>query len=299
MISPAKHQHILRLLASSLPADDRPIVLGDLQEEGAGLISSVAAILGYAVRKELVSWAHWESWLVLMAVAAPLGVMLGSASLGIADGSAISVWYFASNWDFSLLQQASFWTLLIENLPSLAWSVMALLCWGWCCGALMGAVSPKTIRSTSLMICLFFAAQWTGWRPPTIDLQPLHLARDFRSNAAAFRTPFYRDLFSPFVQLLLVVAPMLFGLRTAGHRMPKDAWMRRVFWVLVGLALFSLASRSSAWWLMHTWTTFPAPTHRLPSLLPLALSGGLAWLVAKRTASTDAGSKRRRPITYA
>jgi len=231
MISRAQRERLLYFLASSLPEDERTIVLGDLQEEDAGLFSSVAEILGYAVRREIVSCRCWESWLVLFAVTAPLTVMLGSASLSIADGSAIFVWSFASNWDIPLLQQAGFWTGLRESVPAVAQSAMALVCWAWCCGALIGAVSRKTFRVTGLLICFFFATVWAGWRPPTVDLQPLHLARDFGVNAAAFRSYFYRDCFSPLVQLLFVVVPMLCGLRNARLHVLEGAWTRSAFWV--------------------------------------------------------------------
>ena len=180
-----KHcERLLNLLAGILPADERTVVLGDLQEDGVGLFFSIAAVIGYAVRKELDSWRNAAPWLVLLTVVTPCAVMLGSISLSMADANAIYLWLFANNCDLYLLHQPSFWNGLFESLRGMVWSSLALISWSWCCGTVIGAASRKTIKANGLLLCLFFSTLWLGWRPPTGDFQAPsrpRLPRQFRS----------------------------------------------------------------------------------------------------------------------
>jgi hypothetical protein len=282
MISASQRERLLELLARVLPAHERLPVLGDLREEEAGLLASSVEILSFAVRKEVVSWGRIDSWLVLLAITTPAAILLGSVSLSIADGSAIYVWLFASNWDMALLRQKGFWIALQSCLPALVWCVTVLVCWAWVCGSVIGLASRKTARTNGLLLLFYFIALWFGLRPPTADLQPLILARDLSNNAAAFRSDFYRYIFSPLVQVLFVLIPLLRGLRGAHRWMLGGVLVRGLFCLVSGASLVSLVAQSSVWWQRRTWTTSPALGPHLLSLTPLALGGGVAWLIARQ-----------------
>ena len=274
---------LLTRMARVLATDERAAILGDLQEENTDLLPSIVAVAGYLLRRECAAWDRVDPWLVLLIVTMPSAILLGSVSLNVADGSAISVWCFANNWDVYLLHQAGFWTGLRHALINVSWSLSALVFWSWCCGVAIGAASRKTVKSSAVLICLFFAVLVTGWRPPTGDLQALHLARDFPNNAAAFRNYFYRDVFSPLVQLIFVLVPLLRGLKDAQLKLSRSAWKGATFWVLVSVSLASLLAESSVWWQVRTWNTSPPITPHLPSVVPFALCGGLAWLIVRHS----------------
>lgn len=274
-------ERLLHLLARVLPPDERTVVLGDLQEDDTGLFSSMAAVIGYAVRRELTSWRHLSAWLVLLTVVTPCAVMLGSISLSLADGNAIYVWIFANNSDAYLLHQQGFWHGLGESLPALVLSGLALISWSWCCGTVIGVASRSTMKANRLLLCLFFMTLWIGWRPPTGDLQALHLARDFSGNAGVFKNSFYRTFFAPLIQIFFVITPLLCGFTDKRPSALGSPWAFRAYWVLVGTSLASLMAESSLWWQMRTWSTFPPLTPHLPSVLPLALTGCIAYLLAK------------------
>lgn len=272
---------LLHLVTRLLPENDRTVVLGDLQEDATGLFSSMAAVIGYAARRELACWRDLDPWLMLLTVVTPCAIMLGSVSLSLADGNAIYVWLFASNYDAYLLHQPGFWYGLRESLPGMIWSSAALICWSWCCGTVIGAASRRTIKTNCLLVCLFFIALWFGWRPPTGDLQTLPLARDFPGNAGVFSNVFYRTFLAPLVQILFVLIPLLCGLQEKRLCARRGTWAFRAFWVLVGMSLTSLIAQASLWWQMRTWTTFPPLRPHLPSVLPVALTGCIACLLAK------------------
>ena len=292
-----KSQQFLQLLARVLPPDERTVVLGDLHEDSAGLLFSMTAIVGYAVRRELSLWEGPLPWLALLAVVVPCVAMLGSVSLSMADGNAIYVWIFANNWDAYLLRQPGFWNGLGEYLPSMVLSALALICWSWCCGSVIGLVTQKTLRTNCLLLCFFFLTLWLGWRPPTSDLQALTLARDFPGNAGVFRNLFYRRIFAPFVQMVFVVVPLLAGIRDQHSCPVRSPRASRVYWVLVGVSIASLVAGASLWWQARTWTTVPALKPHLPPVTPLALAGLLAFILKRSRwrSTSDSGD----PLPYA
>jgi len=271
---------LLNFLAHALPRDERNVVLGDLQEDGTELFASIRAVIGYAVRLELEPWRQLNPWLVLLIMVAPCSVMLGSLSMSLTDGDAIYVWLFTNNWDTSLLHQPGFWVGLRESLPGMVWSNFALVCWSWSCGAVIRMISRRAIKVDGLFLCLFFIATWFGWRPPTGDLQSLHLARDFPGNAAVFENVFYRTFFSPLVQIFFVMTPLFCGMSDERLTL-RNPWALRVFWTLVGTSLASLALQATLWWQMRTWTISPPLTPHLLSVLPLAFTGGIAYVLAR------------------
>ena len=73
------------------------------------------------------------------------------------------------------------------------------------------------------------------------------------------------------------------GLKDAELKLPQSAWKGATFWLLVSVSLASLMAESSVWWQVRTWKTSPPMTPHLPSVVPFALCGGLAWLIARHS----------------
>jgi hypothetical protein len=271
---------LLDWVARLLPQEEQGVVLGDLREEGTGRLASLRAVLGYALLRGLEPWGRSETWLVLLAVVAPCAVMLGSVSLSMADEDAIYLWFFVNNWDMHLVHEPGFWVGLREILPRMLWSALALCCWSWCCGVVIRVVSRRAFGGNCIFLFLFLIAMWFGWRPPTVDMQRLGLARDFFGNAAVFEHDFYRTCFAPLVQLLFVVLPLWSGWREQRLPIQAKGWVLCIFWILTGVTFASLVAQSSVWWQMHTWNNMPALSPHLPSVLPFAFIGCVAYLFA-------------------
>lgn len=272
---------LLSFVARTLPQDEQAAVLGDLEEDGAGMLVSIAAVLGYSLRRELPLWLELNPWLASIAVLAPCILLLGGVSLSIADGDAIPLWFFVNNADSTLLHDPGFWSNVGAAAPGILISCVALVCWSWCCGTLIGYASRKTVQTNGLIILLFFGAIWLGWSPSTLDLQPLPLARNFPENSAVFSNLFYRVFFAPILQIVFVLIPLLSGLsgkhiKTFSRRLPM-----LLFWACTALSIASLIAQGCLWWQIRTWTLFPAPTLHLPSALPFASAGFLAYLIAR------------------
>jgi hypothetical protein len=110
---------VLHWIASLLASEDREAVLGDLAEEGVGLVRSVMSISNLVVRREFAEWCAFTPWAVLLLVLLPSCVLLAVVSHSLIDASAIPVWFFANNWDGYLLRQPAFWRGLCDSLPGL------------------------------------------------------------------------------------------------------------------------------------------------------------------------------------
>jgi hypothetical protein len=124
------------------------------------------------------------------------------------------------------------------------------------------------------MLCL-------GWIHPSHHALFVRSARDYSANSAVFADVQYRTLLPLLLQILLVLIPILRGLRDACH-VRRSGWEKGALWFLLTLALFSLVTQALAWWQYRTWNLTPAPGPHLPSLLPLALAGVAACYMAQR-----------------
>lgn len=278
----------LTRLTRALPPDDQAALLGDLQEE-VGFSRSVIEIMDFAARQEIARYSGLRPWVVLTFVVV-CAMVLGAVSLGLADESAIYVWFFANNWDAELLQQSGFRVGLRESLCLVLLWCSALVCWSWSCGYVIGRLSRRPLRIEMVPVCVIFGAIWCGWRPPTLELQVLPLARDFPGNTAVFQNAFYGSLFSPIIQSIFVLIPLVSGSMSGGTVGIEKKWFSIVSEIAVGVCIATLPAQASLWWQIRTWETSPLVMPHLPSVLPFALAGSLA-LVLTRSKQLLSGMK--------
>jgi len=282
---------VLRWISGALCSDERDAVLGDLAEEGAGVVRSIVSVSYLVMRREFSAWNSVTPWVVLLLLLVPCGVLLAVVSQNLADGSAINVWLFANNWDRYLLHQPEFWSGLWNSLPDHLVSLVSLICWSWSCGFVVGSASPRTIQSSRILICVGCCLLWLGLIGIPHSAVFVRSARLYPGNSAVFRNLFYRSIAPLLAQMLLVLMPLLQGLRDAQRQGQLSTLRWLLVWSLQATALLSLSTQALAWWQFRTSNLSPSPAPHLPSLLPLALAGGLVFYLTHRW------SRSHRPIT--
>ena len=202
------------LLSKSLEAHDRDAVYGDLAECGETGSRGLREIVGLVVRRQLALWTYWRPWLALVGVVAPLGVLLSVISARMSDSSAIYLWLYANNWDTSLLGNAAFRHGLFYYALIFFLQYLALACWSWSSGFVLGSFSRRTILLNGVLFCFMLLYGELSSLPSYLGRWiSLHRARDLNNNAAVFALTFYRVVFPLIVRAVLVIVPALWGMR--------------------------------------------------------------------------------------
>lgn len=269
------------LLSRALAPDEREAVRGDLAESGTSAGQALRDLAGLAVRRQCALAAGWRPWLALSAVGAPAGLLLTLASRRAADGSAIFIWLYANNWDWTLLRDAAF----LHNVPGviaeIAVSYAVLACWAWTGGFLIGSLSRRAVWLSGTLYCLLLLAAGFLGAPKFLgSVLLLERARDFAPNRAVFLLPFYRLIFPLFVHGLLVLMPSILGLRQTARLAAVPARFRAVFWACCLVSAAALATQNWVWWQIRTWQLLPPQLPHLPSLLPLGVVGPAGYWIA-------------------
>jgi hypothetical protein len=222
----------------------------------------------------------WRPLLSLACLALPLGILLSLVSERTADGSAIYIWLFVNNGDWSILRSPGFWRNLAEYAPSIFISYLALVCWSWTAGLLMRFSSRRTIwLSGGLFFSAFLCAGFWGVPHFLGYILVVQRGRDFHNNAAVFANAFYRHVFPLTVEFILVALPAWWGMC---QNLPTGEFPRGrkvVLLICTSATIASLLSQSLVWWQFRVWAIWPLRLPRLPSLVPLALVGPIAYLL--------------------
>jgi hypothetical protein len=94
------------LVARTLEADERDAVCGDLAESGESGGQALRDLLGLVLRRQAALWKDWRPWLALAVI--PHAMILTRVSRNMADGSAITLWFYTHNWDWATLGNTAF-----------------------------------------------------------------------------------------------------------------------------------------------------------------------------------------------
>lgn len=271
-------------VSSMLERADREALCGDLAESGVSGLAALRDMASLVIRRKLAELSDVQPWLVFAFIAVPLGLLLSLAARWISDGSAIYFWLYINNWDPAVAQTLSYWWVLSSLLPGILFPFVALICWSWTTGLVIGTCGRRTIwfNGSTLLVVLFCIGIFGA--PHELGRFLLEVrARDFPGNAAVFANAFYRAFFPQTVEVLLVILPFIYGMR----RSIRDSNFTRLGRICVliscAMTLGSLASQCSTWWCMRVWNAWPLQLPRLPSLMPLAIVGPVAYSILMAT----------------
>jgi hypothetical protein len=229
---------LVEVVSRSLQPGERDVVRGDLAESGETGKQALRGLLGLVLRRQAALWMDWRPWLVLAGLVAPLGILLSLISRRVADGSAIPIWEYTTNWDRAYVTNAGLRLDLFRSFGMTFMAYLALVFWSWSGGFVLGILARRTIAVHGALFCLVLlfaevlgAAQYHA---------PWH--------AAVFSLTFYDVIFPLIVQTVLVLLPSIWG-------MDRGRWPARLPWphqaavLAVTLAVFAaLPGLHWIWW---------------------------------------------------
>jgi hypothetical protein len=283
---------LVEAVSRSLDPEEREAVNGDLVESGETGAQALRDLLGLVALRQAALWKDWRPWLVLVVLVIPLGVLLSLVSRMMADFSAIYSWMYLNNWTWTYLTNAGARTDLVGYAAEISLRYLALFCWSWTAGFLLGTFSRRTIPVNGSLFCcalvlgeLFEAPQYLGhWL-----ILPRPLGQGAGSNQSGiYALTFYSVMFPLIIQMLLVVLPSLWGVRQGLRLGVLTTPRRTLLWMCVIATVTALGTENSVWWQVRTWYVRPNPTPvpHLPSLLTIAFLGPVGyWLAAGKTRS--------------
>ena len=136
---------LVEVAARSLEPGEREAVSGDVAESGETGGQALRDVLGLVVRRQAELWKDWRPWLVLLGLVVPLGVLLSLVSRMTADSSGIYAWMYLNNWTWTYLSNAGARADLIRYGAGISLNYLALVCWSWTGGFVLGVWSRRTI----------------------------------------------------------------------------------------------------------------------------------------------------------
>lgn len=275
-------------LAQWLEPHERDAVCGDQAELGATGAEAARDVFGLVTRRQLELWKSWRPWLSLVAVVVPLGALLHVISVREANGSAVPIWMYLNNWTMVVLESPGSRGLLINYGITILRDYLALACWSWAAGLMLGAYSRRAIPVNGVLfgLLVLFASLLPS---------PLALGDGPNANAAVFSLKFYRVMFPSILQSALVLLPAVLGMRQ-GLQLEALSSRRRsllLAFVLVTVAVF--VARNWGWVLCEwgslqscrTWVVqagygreVGVPLVPRALELPLTLVGPIGYLLA-------------------
>ena len=205
---------------------EREVVSGDLAESGESGWQALRQVLSLVVRRHVLSLKSVGPWLVLATLAIPTAFLLSLVARQTADGSAIYLWMWINNSDWTIIQSAGFWQLVREYSPDILFSYVVLACCSWTSGLLIGWSARRTRWLSGLVLFAVVLAVGVLGAPRSFaHILVLQRARDFQGNAAVFLAVLYRQILPGTLEIFFVILPAWWGMRSGSKDYP--IWARR------------------------------------------------------------------------
>ena len=263
---------LIDVVSGMLDPEEREVVLGDLAESNEKGSQALRDVLGLVVRRQSALWRKWRPWAILGGLIVPLGMLLSILSRLKASGSAAYIWLYANNWDWTLLKSAGFWFVLRQSASEVFISYLTLACWSWTGGFVLGSASRRRLAGMSVLLLCVMLLCGEMAAPLYLSLYRQHLLRRLgnpspvpASYVDISALTFYRVIFPLILQMVLVAAPALWGMRHGARSERLTPRGRRWAWSVAiaslilmaiqvpGSGIFLIPSRSRADPFWHLW----------------------------------------------
>ena len=195
------------LVAGALEPDEREAVRGDLAECGIDGAHAVLDVAGLVVRRHAALWLHWRPWAALLGVAVPLGMLLSLMCRYWSENTAIDTFVYVHNGSWSYLSYPGWREDVLRAAAGVALASMALGCWSWATGFVIGSLSHAATWVNVLLLMLIVFGEFF-----VID-QPHN-----RFNLSVFASSFYEVWLPLTLRTMVVVLPAVWGARTGRQR---------------------------------------------------------------------------------
>lgn len=226
-------------LSRLLSHDERMAVCGDLLEVRASGRRALAATAALVARRHVALWADWRSWLALVGIAVPIGLLLSVASSYVARGSAVYAWLYVNNWTWGYVASPGARLELAGHLRDFLLFALAFAVCAGSGGYALASLARRTTWFTGTALCAIvvgraLATEWSWmWSAPA----------SHEASAAVFSLAFYRLAYPWLLRTALVLLPAVLGMRLALSRTIVPLLPAILVAVAAGLLILSLGSQ--------------------------------------------------------
>lgn len=182
-------------------------------------------------------------WLAVAFVALPISYLLSAIAQTTAGEGAAYSWMYLNNWDWTLTRNPGFWYVLRETATNLGLACLAVACWSWSGGFLIGRLPHAILRICRNAFVVLLAASQLSDAPTRfihlwMSLHGLPLRPSLPdTNAPVTANVFYHVFFPWIVLAILVILPAFSGIR---HGNRSFLLSRKMQVVVVTTAAISL-----------------------------------------------------------
>lgn len=219
---------LIDALAALLDAEDRETVLGDLAEAGSSPLQTVTQLSGLIVRRYALEWTRMEPWLALTLGIVPIGLLLSFVTRWFSNEVLARVSWYRIAWFPGYFDNPGVRGDLFDwTLATVAPMAIALVGWSWALGFTTARLCQKGLPPAFavLLVTLFAGSAGTT----TTFLR--HATTDWSEVAFAFTV---------IVRVLLVAAPVVFGILSARTR-SGPSWVSIAVMIIgiIGATMFT------------------------------------------------------------
>lgn len=251
---------LIRSVIRTLEPDLQDAVAGDVAELKMDDRRAVCELLGLALRRQAMLWRSWKPWLGLVGIVGPVGVILSRISVGVVGGLSMQ---FLIYWQYGVPYSSELTEF--QEFESLVCGALAVICFSWVGGFVLGTLSGNTLYVSRTLFCLVWfclcGPLWTLIILGRLLLNALHLV-PLGGLAVHNFGVFDLIIFLPFpliLELLLFLLPALAGMRR-GRRGRELGMLRTLLLTVTVATLTALVTWMGGWrqvalerWSEGTW----------------------------------------------
>jgi hypothetical protein len=273
---------LAELASLMLESDERTAVCGDLLESGESGPRALYGVMGLVLRRQAALLANWRSLLALTVFVVPFSLLLGLISRMVADHSAIYLWLYFNNWTWTFLENPGARELLTRSLAEMFLQYLTLACCAYSVGYLLNLTARRASYVNAVFFCALLPLEKFVSLPSHTGLMPvMHPGRFFLVNAAVFAVPFYGVMFPLIIQIALVAAPAIWGMRHAGGAPCLSPRVRGLFSMAAGATVVFMALQIWNWVSVASYMHASAPSWIL-QVLHFIIYWPVLYVIARR-----------------
>jgi hypothetical protein len=249
-----------------LDPNERDAVLGDFAETDKTGGEALLDLVGLVVRRQIGYWKEWQPWVALLGVVAPMGVLVGLACRWWAEGSADILYLYVNGWTSAYLESPGGRLDLAHNLEGILFAYLALVCWSWTSGFVIGSLSRRTVGVNGALFAFLLFGE-------ALLIPQHHNPYD----PLVWSLTFYSVVYPLLLRAVLILVPVLWGMRKA----LRLATVPPLQTILAGVAIAfitGLAAQPLAFSVMGGWLHLHAAWQL--RLVPLVVVWPTVFMVA-------------------
>jgi len=140
---------LINKITRTLEPDLQGAVVGDVAELKIPDRQAACELLGLVLRRQAPQWKTWQPWLALVGIVGPIGVLLSQISIVVVSDfsrQVLAYWKYGVPYSSGLTKAQEIETLVCVSL--------AVFCWSWVGGFVLGALSGDTLLLNGTLFCL-------------------------------------------------------------------------------------------------------------------------------------------------